>query len=50
MTLLVVQAKFENESNPSLLSIGSYYFEYPIQVDKGQLGKLEQSPTGTTTP
>lgn len=35
---------------PWVRSAWSEYFEYPIQVDLGQLGKLEQGPIGTATP
>jgi len=37
-------------ATPSPMSTDSDYFEYPIQVNKGRLGNLEQGPTGIATP
>ena len=39
-----------NGTETSPLSIGSDYFKYLIQVNKGRLGKLERCPTGAETP
>src|SRR6218665_2372464 len=50
--IIVVRANGQTglRATPSSMNLGSDYFEYLIQVDKGRLGKLEQGPIGTATP